>query len=267
MIYEFDTYRDYLATKLGAEGSRTGQRKHLAEYIRVHTTFVSQVLKRRAEFSLEQAELINEFLEHTEEESEFFMLLILKDRAGTQKLKNRFEKQIQIIREKRMNIKERIRANEKISDQDREKFYSSYLYGAVHVLSSISQYQNLEAMAQALNLSRTRMREILDFLIRIGIIDEDKSKLTTGKNHIHLASNSELVLKHHANWRMNAISKLQFVNKDNLHYSACLSLSEQDAYKVKESILENLKQNVEIISKSKEEIAYVMNLDFYNLLS
>ena len=43
-----------------------------------------------------------------------------------------------------------------------------------------------------------------------------------------------------------------------------VSLSQEDAFKVKESLLSNLKANADTISKSKEELAYVLNIDFYN---
>lgn len=77
---------------------------------------------------------------------------------------------------------------------------------------------------------------------------------------------SELILKHHANWRFHTISNLQILSREDLHYSACMSLSEEDAFRVKESILQNLKSNVETISKSKEEVAYVMSFDFYRMI-
>jgi hypothetical protein len=61
-------------------------------------------------------------------------------------------------------------------------------------------------------------------------------------------------------------SNLQFLDREDAHYSSCLSLSVEDAFRVKEFILQNLKSNMEIIYKSPEEIAYVMNLDFYKLI-
>src|ERR1700758_4028313 len=107
-IWDHTNYRQYLLARLGEEGSRTGLRKKLAEAIPVHTTFVSQVLKGRAEFSLEQGEAVNAFLEHTEDEGEYFLLLLMQDRAGSGKLKSRFERKIQLMRDERLNIKKRV---------------------------------------------------------------------------------------------------------------------------------------------------------------
>ena len=60
---------------------------------------------------------------------------------------------------------------------------------------------------------------------------------------------------------------LQFLDPDDLHYSACVSLTHNDAFKIKESMLHNLKQNVDVISKSAEEVAYVLSFDFYKLIA
>ncbi len=122
-------------------------------------------------------------------------------------------------------------------------------------------------MAEATKLSRRRVREVVDFMIRLGVLKEDNGKIMSGKNHVHLENDSELILRHHANWRYHTIAKLQFLDRDDLHYSACLSLSIADAFRVKESILANLKQNVDLIAKSQEEVAYVMCFDFYKLFS
>ncbi|RYZ76768.1 MAG: DUF4423 domain-containing protein [Proteobacteria bacterium] len=264
-IWEFTDYRSYLMNKLGGEGSRTGERKRLAESIPVHTTFISQILKGRADFSLEQAEHINSFFGHMDDEGEYFLLMLLKDRAGSGKLKTRFERKIEALREDRINIKKRLSVDSEITSQDRERFYSSYLYGAVHVLSAIPKYKTVDSLAGGLRLPLMQVKELVDFMLRIGVLKEENSKLSPGSGHVHLGNESELILRHHSNWRLHTLSNLQLLDKDDLHYSACLSLSQADAFRVKESMLSNLKANVDIISASPEEVAYVMSFDFYKL--
>lgn len=265
-VWEFQNYRDYLVSRLGPEGSRSGGRKELASAIQVHTTHISQVLKGKAELSLEQAEAINTVFGHTEDEGEYFLLLLLKDRAGTPKLKKRFESKIQKMRDARLNIRERLNADNVITEKDREKFYSSAVYGAVHVLCSIPQFRDVKSLAEALKLPRKRVAEIVEFLLRIGVLKNENDQLLPGTKHVHLSNDSEMVLKHHTNWRMHAISSLQFLDKEDLHYSACLSISHEGAFIVKEAILETLKRVVEVVGKSEVETGYVLNFDFYKLI-
>lgn len=266
-IWEFTNYRDYLGTKLDAEGARSGLRKKLAAAIPAHTSFISQVINGNADFSLEQAESTNDFFAHNETEGEYFILLVLKDRAGNEKLKKRFAQKITDMQEQNLNIKNRLAKSDEISAKDKEKFYSNSIYGAIHVLAAIEQYQSIEAMAAVTRLSRNRIRDIADFLIRIGILVEDGGKIKSGSSHVHLGNDSELILKHHINWRQHTIANLQFLDKDDLHYSGCMSLSAADTYRIKESMLDNLKKNIEIVSHSKEEVAYTMCLDFFKVYS
>lgn len=266
-IWDFTEYRPYLIAALGGERSRTGRRKSLAEHIPVHTTFVSQVLKGRAELSLEQGEAVNSFLGHTDEEGEYFLMMLLKDRAGTTPLRRRFESKIKVMRDQRLNIQSRLGAKGAVSEKDREKFYSTHYYGALHVLAGIPGFRTVEKMAEALRLSKARVQEMVDFCLRIGVLKTDAGELRPGPQHIHLGSDSELVLKHHANWRQHTLQSLQFLDPEDLHYSACVSLTQSDAYKIKDSMLQNLKDHVEVISKSPEEIAYVLAFDFYRLVS
>lgn len=263
MIWDFVQYKPYLISKLGGEKARTGMRKRLAAYIPVHSTFISQVLKGELDFSLEQGEAINGFLEHTHEEGDYFLLLLIKDRAGSQSLKKRYQSKIAKIQDQRLNISQRLGTENEISIRDREKFYSNYNYGAIHVLCGIPQFGSIEKLSDTLRLPRNRIQEMIDFCLRIGVLIKEGDYFTPGNRHVHLDSGSELVLNHHKNWRQHAIQSLQFLVPEDIHYSACLSLSQKDAYKIKELLMDHLKSYVEIISHSPEEVPYVLNLDFY----
>ncbi len=264
-IWECRKYREYLMSVIGPEGSRSGMRKKLAEGIGVHTTFVSQVLKGMSDFSPEQADAISGFFNHTEDEAEYFLLLVLKERAGTHSLKQKLERKLKGMRDQRLNIGKRIDAENEISAEDKERFYSSALYGAVHVLSSLPDCESSEEMAMLLNQPIKRVAEIVEFLLKIGLLKTNKNRLVPGPNHIHLSNETEMVLKHHINWRMHSISNLQFLNREDLHYSSCISISKDDAFRVKEMILETLKKTVDTVKKTKVETAYVLTFDFYEI--
>lgn len=264
-IFEYDDYLKYLKDRLGSDNTRTGLKKGLAEAIRVHTTYVSQVMNGRADLSLEQAELANDFLNHTETEGEYFLLLLLKARAGTRKLKQRFENQIQLFRDKQLNIKQRLGNSEEISKEQRERYYSTYLYSALHVLMSIPGYSNAEKAAQHLNLPVPLVKEALEFLEEIGIVMRNGNDYRDGKTKIHLGNDTYLISKLHTNWRLHLLQNLQNMNREDVHYSGCVSLSFADVQLLKERMVEHLKGYVNVISASKEETAYVLSLDFYPL--
>ena len=265
-VWDYSDYRLYLNDLMGPKGTRSGRRKHLAEALGVHTTFVSQVLSGKVDFSLEQAESVNAHLAHTNEEADYFLLMLLKERAGTLHLKKRFEEKVEKLREERMRIAARVKPERVVADGDREKFYSSYLYGAIHVLTSIPNFQTLDSLASALHQSRGRIGQAVEFMVRVGVLVQVGQKYLPAANHFHLGNDSNLVARHHANWRSHTISKMQFLDKKDIHYSACVTLSKTDISKVKDILLNAIERSVAVILPSQEETAFVFTLDFYELL-
>src|SRR5262245_3490444 len=96
-VFSFSGYRAYLQARMGGRGTRSGAQTRLAHFLKVHTTHVSQVLRGLADFSPEHGEEINEYLEHSSDEAEFFRLLLGRERASTKKLKEVFQKKIETM--------------------------------------------------------------------------------------------------------------------------------------------------------------------------
>ena len=63
-VYSYDEYRDFLINRLD---ERRGLRKELAEHLGCQNGYVSQVLQRLSDFSLEQGMKVCSFLQIPEE--------------------------------------------------------------------------------------------------------------------------------------------------------------------------------------------------------
>ena len=265
-LYDSSSYRPYLKHRLG-NGARLGLKKKAAEALSVHTTFISQVLSGASDLSLEQAEAMNEFLQHTDDDGDFFLNLVMLERAGTQALKKRLNKNIEVKKAKRLKLTNRMNERETITEVDRERFYSSHLYAAIHVLSSIPSFQTRETLAHVLGTPVKRIGHAVEFLLRIGVLKENEGRLSPGAQHVHLDSSSPQISKHHINWRTRAIERINENPSRDLHYSVVVSLSEADVMRLKELLLSQLAQFSKIVAASKEETAYVFGFDFFELIS
>ena len=83
-LFEYSDYKLYLSDKIdGMPKHGRGERSKLAEALRCHLAYVSQVLKGEAQLSLEQADIINQYFDHSPDEADFFLLLVQAARAGT----------------------------------------------------------------------------------------------------------------------------------------------------------------------------------------
>ncbi len=220
----------------------------------------------KAAFTLEHALLISDFLGHTEIEREYFLLLVQKDRAGSVRLQKYFQQKIERIRTKRNQISAVVKeASKSLSPEDQVIYYSHWIYTALHMALMIPDLQNRDALRKYLGVTAKRINSAIEFLVRAGLATETRGKVKIGPNRIHLPENSPLINRHHANWRVQALGALDDPQAKDLHYSAIISISEPGAKKVRDLLLELVKNSDEIIMNAQDEAVYNLNLDFYCL--
>lgn len=264
-VFEYNNYKIYLNQWIQSTVRRRGERTRIAEALRCHTAYISQVLNGNADFSLEQADILNSHLGHSSEESHFFLLLVQHSRSGTNSLKEYFKNQMNRILESRLILKNRVKVDRTLSNEDQMLFYSSWHYGAVHILISIPHFQNKEALSKALNLSLHQVAEILTFLERIGLAINEGKTWKVGSTNVFLGSSSPMINRHHTNWRMKAISSLDNATSEDMHFSAPISISKEDFIKVREIFVESINRAREIVSPSKDEVAACYCIDLFRL--
>lgn len=263
-IYTFDDYKKYLDQVLSTEGEGRGRRSKLALALGCQTGFISQVISGAAHFSLEHGIKINQFLGHTKDEEHFFMLLLQKGKAGNRELVAYFESQILGLRNKKHEIQNRIGVSATLDEKDYHIYYGQWYFAAIHILSSIPAFQTKESMAVKLNLSLNLVASVLEFLVSKGLVVSEGNLYKIGKVRIHLDKKSPLIGKHHTNWRMEAIKSFEREGGEiDLHYSSILSLSPNDAKKIREFILELLERSEPILRDSPEENLYALCIDLF----
>lgn len=265
-VFEFKDYRKYLKYRLLLPEAGRGSRTALARALSSPISHISQVLAEATHFSLEQAEAANTFLNHNEQESEFFLLLVSLTRAGTPALQKRLNTQMNKILEARLLIKDRIEVKKTISLEDQAVFYSSWHYQALHILATIQKYQTPEAMAERLGVSLKKVTEVLDFLVEIGLLVKSLGRYQTTVQRIHLGADSPLISKHHANWRIKSLQSLDREDQaKNLYYSSVISVSEADMVKIRDLTIEHINVVKKIIRESPEEDLFCYSIDCFRV--
>lgn len=264
-VFDFEDYKLYLKNLLATSGETRGTRSKLAEKLNCNIGFVSQVLNGNSQFSLEHATLISEFLNLSEEETDFFLLLVQYERAGSEKLKSHFKRQISKIKKQRKEIKSRIKTSKDLTEADYGIYYSNWSYSAVHMTLSITQYQSKSALKEKLNLTLKQLDTVIQFLLEKGLIIEEKGLYKTGPTRIHLTRNSPLICQHHANWRIEAMKFIPRQVESNLHYSSVMTMSVSDSEKIKNVILKALEDIEVVLKPSPNEEVFSLGIDFFKL--
>ncbi len=266
-IFDFEDYRDFMSKKLvsGPKKGR-GQKSLLSSFVNCQTTYLSQVLSGKADFSYEQAESSTRFFNLGKIEKKYFITLVQLQRAGTVEAKSYLKGELVELREQSLNLKKRLEVKNSLSDKEREQYYSHWLYSAIHVLTSIPNINTTQQIAKTLSLPTSKVVDILDFLDSVGLVKISDNSLEIGTSKLHLSQNSHLIYHHHRNWRLQSLQAIDRALDKNMHYSSVVTLSEKDVYKVKNYLIESIKSVKKIISESEpEEKCYSFNLDFFDI--
>jgi uncharacterized protein (TIGR02147 family) len=237
----------------------------MARSVGCQTAYISQVILGQAHLSAEQAEKLAQFLKFSEEETGYFLLLVQKDRAGTESLRKHCLKQIKKTQEYRAQLKNRVDTKTELNAEAQAIYFSSWIYSAIHVLTTIPEFQKRNKIAEHLQLPLSAIDEALKFLVSVQLITDDHGVLKPGMARMHLPHDSPLVAKHHANWRLQAVRDLELRNDESLHYSSCVSLSKQDAALIREQLLKTIENIKSQIKKSPEEALYSFCMDLFEI--
>ena len=265
-IFEFLDYKKYLKANIESRPNEgRGVRSLLAKEIGCQVTYLSRVLNADAHLSAEQAEKANPVLGHSAEESSFFLLLVLHNRAGTRELKERYYHLIHEVLQKRQNLKDRLKFKKELSSENQAIYYSSWHYAAVHMLLGIPEFQKKEVLAKRTGLDPVMVSNILEFLTSVGLAIFENGRFKIGKAQIYLANDSPLISKHHTNWRMQAIRSIDRPRAEDLHYSAVITVSHADSLKIREMFIKTLEQIRPVIRASKDEALFSYALDFFEV--
>jgi uncharacterized protein (TIGR02147 family) len=264
-LFQYKDYKKYTNDRLDNSPKARGVRTDLANSINCQTAYVSSVLRGGAHFTLEQGEAINSFFQHSDLECDYFLILLQLQRAGTLGLKNRLQKNLNKILEARFTINKRIDVSPLLSEADQIIYYSEWYYSAIHALTSIPEFQTLESIATRLALSKNVVSHALSFLKDVGLVTVSKNIYNIGPTRIHLGSESPMISRHHNNWRMVTAQLLHKRAPSDLHYSSVVTMSHDDADKLREMIVQFIANSKEIIKKSKEEELFSLDLDFFKV--
>lgn len=265
-IYDHWDYRTYLLDFLSHLPNRGyGFKGKMARAIGCQNSYLSRVLAGNADLSVEQAEALNGLLGHSDEETHYFLLIVQHTKAGTPSLKNYFKKQIDRIHRTRLTISGRIETKIPLDETTQLTYFSHWSYCAIHVLSSIPQFQSREAIAQHLELPLKKVASILDFLENCGFVTSEKGRYCVGNRRIHLGTDSPLISRHHSNWRIQGLRSLERDSSIDAHYTSVVSVSLADFDEIKSLFLDAIEKSNLIIKNSNDDMAACIGLDLFQI--
>ncbi len=265
-IFKYSDYREYVRAWLEqARKTNLCNLSRLAEAAQVHTTFLSNVLSGKKNLSLEQATLISETMGHTTVECDYFFSLIEIERAGSVKLKTYWKKKKENLEAERKKIGTRVGEHHELTDAERAIYYSSWIYSAIFAATDIEGGQSLDQVAGRFALTREQAEKFLSFLVSIGVCDFSDNRYKMGQNFVFVPNDSPFVVKHHINWRMKAVQKMDTRSPSELFFSAPISISNEDFNEIRELLAQAIQKSMAICKDSVSEDVACLNIDLFKI--
>jgi hypothetical protein len=176
-----------------------------------------------------------------------------------------FQDHLNEILRRRLILSKRLGEKVVLNEQSQSVYYSSWIYAAIHISLTIPKLRTREAIATFLKLPLKKVSSALDFLCSVGLARDQGPGYSVGETQVRLSSESYNLIRHHSNWRTQALEALDREELADLHYSGVISLSRDDVIKVKNILLEAISQSQNVVRDSREEELYAVALDFFTL--
>lgn len=266
-VFDYRDYKKYLVKLLDNPPSskRRGFKSEFAKAISCQQSYLSRILSSQADLSPEQANSASIFLNHTKLERKYFFLLTLFNKSGTKSLSDTLEKELDELKASSLMLNTRTELKQYLTVADQVEYYSTWQYAAIHMAICLEQYSVLDEISKRFLIPKIKVRKIVNFLLNTGLIKKNKEKYEIGPSQIHLSHDSELILRHHVNWRIESIKNLDKSTLNDLHYSSIASISKKDIPKVREILVKAIEEVRSIIKISNDDSVICYQMDLFQL--
>lgn len=264
-VYSFSDYKEFIANKIKSSDEQWGLISKLALIAGCQRSYLSKVLSSSIHLTADHLLSLSEYWKLSEVETDFFLLLLEREKASTAKLRERIQKKIKAIISAQENLLNRVNRPKAQLGQKELVYYSNWKYSAIHILTSIPAYQTQKAIAERLQLSREIVEEALSELKEFGLVRLVKDRWVFNSTELHVAQDSPLVSLHHNNWRQQAVLNSQKRQTSNVHFTVVQSMDLQAWQRIKEKVLQLISQETEIAGPAKEELLICFACDFFEV--
>lgn len=262
-LVQFEDYREIIKADMAAHKSVRGYQKTLSTAAGCQASYLSKALRGECELTPEHAVGLCKFWNLAPLESYYFLEAVNLSRAGTRPLKEMIRARLRDLRQQLQNIGERL-GLPSIETQQAD-YYSHWYMSAIHVLTSVPEFQEKAALAKRLQLSEQLIDESLRKLTAMGVVEPvGLQKWKPGRGSVHASKGSPYAWLHLANWRQRALQDAQADNQA-LHFSSIYSLSRKDFETLKSLMMQFIGTCNQTVAASKEETVVGVNLDFFEI--
>ncbi len=265
-IFDFDDYKEFVKKKIDSMPKKGyGQFRKIALALNMSTVAISLVFKGERNLTEEQGLDLTEYLALTPKESQFFLLMLRKARAGSYKLAQYYQKELEGYQLQMQQLQHRLPQNIHLSESVKNRYYSDCLYAAFRIAVGIKDLQTLDALAKYFKLSIAKASDICDFLSENGFVIMQAGRILPTTQRFHLEATSHHIRWRQIQWRLKGFNKMELADNSNLFFTAPMCISSADAKRIKRELTQFIEDLSKSVGKSKPSVLYCLNIDWFGI--
>jgi uncharacterized protein (TIGR02147 family) len=265
-LFEYSDFYQFLENEIEKISRlKRGEKKKIAEELNIPPSLLSQIFSGTRKLSLDQVHLLCDYMGHSILEKEYIFNLFHLSTANNKKLKEILKNKCLELKNKSLKISERVEKDRVLSEREKSILYSSWYYIAIWAYVSIGEGKTVDEITTYFNLPIKKVKEVLSFLIETQICKSENGKIIHHLNRTHIEKNSPHFRQHHNNWRIRSVQKLDFQSEEDLNFTAPLSLSTEDFFKVREEMMKLIQGIYKTVKETEPEKVYCINIDFFSV--
>ena len=253
-----------MSSYLSGETNR-GQMTKAAEALNCQRSYLSRVISDELQLTPDHAFNLSKFWNLNSDERDYFLNLVDFERAGDPEFRAFVKSKIVALKNKYESVQERTERTAFSLDAHQATYFSTWIWSAIHFLTSIPKYQSPDAIADRLGLRADSLTPYLVALEAQGFIEQKRNKWIYKSGEFHAPKDSPLVSFLHQNWRSRAVLDAQLFSKDSVHFTQVQTLSLDDFEKVKDLLLNFIADSSRIAGPSRPEECIAVTCDLFKI--
>ena len=263
-VFVFSSYKSVMAYRLTGK-ERHGQLTKAAHAMNCQRSYLSRVISEDLHITPDHAFNLAGFWDLSSDERIYFQTLVEYERAADINYRTHLKGQLKELKARHESIQERTKRTDLSIDTHQANYFSNWIWSAIHFLTSISDYQNVDTIGDRLGLKKESVLYYLKHLESQGFIENIKDRWVYKTGDFHAPKSSPLVVLHHQNWRARAVMDAQNFESTNVHFTGVHTISRSDFDKIKELLLAYIGEATQIIGPSKPEEAIALTCDLFQI--
>lgn len=262
-VFEFNDYREFIKSQIKARSDNWGLITKLSKAAKCQRSYLSKVLIGEANLTTSQLFGIARHWGLREDESEYLLLLLEIEKAGSEDYRQHLLRKLKALKDKHQDLSKRVKRDLVIENSKDLFYYSSWHWVAIHILTSIPEFQTTKSISERLAISLSQVEFALKQLEEAGFVAFREGKWKYAGRAQHISKKSAMVPMHHSNWRQRAVMDAQDPTSNGIHFTVVQSLSHMDYARIQELLLNTIEEIGKIANPSKEEELICFTCDLF----